>query len=149
MHCRLWHISPRCCSLSAGNLPSQADIEKKKQFPSPGWSLRGTPAGKQSHRWSRSKERINLSARPGGSRAGTLSPLLPALLPPVTNSSKIQIEAAWRSWDQLLDAAALNDVGRVSDYFHQKSTIYPSEGNRDDLYSFSGCPFQYLKWQIF
>lgn len=36
-------------------------------------SLRVVPAGKQSHRWSSSKERINLSAR-----AGTLSPLLHA-----------------------------------------------------------------------
>lgn len=73
--------------------------------------------------------------------AGTLSPLLPALLPSVTNSSKMQIQAAWRSWNQLLDTAALNGSGGGSDYFPQKSTIYPSEGNRADLYSFSGCPF--------
>lgn len=33
VHCRLWHISPHCCSLSAGNLPSRADIEKNNSFP--------------------------------------------------------------------------------------------------------------------
>lgn len=66
VHCRLWQISLHSCSMRAGNLLSQVHAGYKKitvsppQAPAP--SLRGMPAGKQIHRWSGSKERINLSA---------------------------------------------------------------------------------------